>query len=167
MAAEQRRYTPIYRDIMEEPEIWDDDVLCVAWFRLRLTADRVWPDAASLPRSVSDATAVRLVELGKILLVGRDQYRCRGVDMDRSAKSAQARAAAETRWAGHAPALRPQSSTDAPALRPHELSNAQVMPTDTETDTENHLNPSEVSVNAREPRRRRTPVRGFTGPMGR
>ena len=170
VAGEERRYTPVYRDIREEA-FYSDDVLLAWWLRLRLNADIVYPEAGDLPRRIPDETVEQLVELGKIMLVTDDTYRCCGVDMDRTRKSQQAHEAAEARWKGHAKPMRPHSEKDAPAMRPHMRNasgrNAQPMPTDTETDTETLTNVLSESPIAREPRRSATRVRGFTGPLER
>jgi hypothetical protein len=157
-----RRFTPIYRDICEEPAIYDDDALLATWLRLRLTADAAWPDPAMLPRSVSDAHVTVLEEMGKIHVLGRDQYRFRGVDLDRTRKSEAGRFAALVRWEGHAPALPPQSTRNAPALPLQYGNDAEPMPTETETETETLDSFSQVGKRARH----RTEVRGFTGPLG-
>src|SRR3954464_9116156 len=101
MPAEPRKYTPIYRDIVDEPAIYDDDVLFATYIRLRITADAAWPEPAVLPRSAADDAVARLVAAGKIALLGRDLFRCRGVDLDRSMRSKRGLAGAEARWAAN------------------------------------------------------------------
>jgi hypothetical protein len=163
MAGEQRRSTPIFRDVMDEPAVWDDDVVLANWLRLRLTADAAYPEAAEIPRRVSDELVDQLVGLGKIERVGRDRYRCRGVDFQRAQASAAARASAQARWGTHAPALPPLSDRSAPALRADSDRNA----TETETETETvDLEVLDVGKRARTDGRR-TKVHGFTGPLGR
>lgn len=165
--AGDRRFTPIYEDIVEERAIYDDDRTLATWLRLRIGADRAYPNAAMVPRSAPDDVLTTLEGLGKIQLLGGDLYRCRGVDMDRTRKSDAGRRAAEARWGIHAPALPTQSTRKAPAMPNGSARNAETMPTDTDTDTETLTNVLSESPIAREPRRRATPVRGFTGPLER
>jgi hypothetical protein len=162
VVAELRRYTPVYRDIREEHELWDDDRVLAWWLRLRVMADVAYPADAILPRSLPDDVLERLVALHKISRVNGDLYRFRGVDMDRTRKSDHGRAAAEARWRPDAPAYAPALPEQSTSI---ERAYAQPMPTDTETDTETGIESVEQSYSRAKPPKGRQRVTGFTGPF--
>lgn len=145
----------VYRDIADDP-IFHDNELFAWWVRLRMLADGAYPEAGTFPRRIGDETIDRLVEAGHLIRVNSERFRDVAIDAERQAQSALGKAGAAARWGAHRPPT-------AGASGAHQIA----MPTETETETETDVESGLRSVNAREPRRRRTEVRGFAGPLGR
>jgi len=99
MAQQDRYFSRVYHKVVDEFNgIWRDDTALATWLRLLILADKAWPSAAPLPRSVRPTALKKLTDAGLVELVGGDLYRIRGMDKERQKRRDQAAAAAAARW---------------------------------------------------------------------
>lgn len=130
--AAQRHYARIYYDefMAEYPAVYDDDAAFAAWTRLLILAEKMWPQVPELPRRVKDDALAVLVGAGLVILEENDRYRVRGLDAERSRRSAQGKAGADARWNADGTA---NGNADA---------SANAMPRQDEKETSNPLTPT-------------------------
>lgn len=100
MKPAKRNYARIYYDefMAEYPGVYDDDAAFAAWTRLLILAEKMWPQLPEMPRRVKDDALAVLVAVGLVALEANDRYRIRGLDAERSRRSAQGKAGADARW---------------------------------------------------------------------
>ena len=161
--ADSRHFVKVYRGILRDPkfvEVRSDRACLGTWLLLLLEADAFWPDPASLPRWAEQDHIDLLERVGLVIVEADDRYRIKGLDAERNAQRTKASHAAQSRWhsAEHGASNAP---SDAPSIAP-------VMPTRPDVDTDQTIDTSlNGPLDTREPRHRRTEVRGFAGPLGR
>jgi len=91
-------YSRLYHQITDEfPDIVDDDACFALWVRLLIIADQAWPSTGILPYGVKRKALDRLIE-AELVTVTVPRFRVRGVDKEREARAARAKASAEARW---------------------------------------------------------------------
>lgn len=105
MPRAERQYVRVYHDdlLRDYKHVWTDDTALAAFVRLLSVADKMWPAAPELPRSVSrralgvlnqpNEKGNRLVEI-----LPPHCYRIRGHDAERKKRQDSARKGSAVRW---------------------------------------------------------------------
>jgi hypothetical protein len=100
-------YVDLARDY---PDIWTDDASLANYVRLLSMADTTWPVTPEIPRSVRRSMVERLVHSTLIKLLPPFGYAVKGFEVERSARSDQAKHAAEVKYARSTAASIPRST---------------------------------------------------------
>lgn len=100
MKPAQRQFARFYYDdfIAEYPAVYADDALLSSWLRLLVIAEKMWPMAPEVPRSVRPRPLSLLIDAGLVAMTGEHCYRIRGLDAERTRRRNAARNAAAQRW---------------------------------------------------------------------
>ena len=103
----KRRFARFYYDdfIAEYPEVYGDDAAFSAWMRLLVIAEKAWPGAPELPRSISRRAMSTLVDAGLLALGPRYTFALLGHDKERSRRHGVAIAGANASANARANAL--------------------------------------------------------------
>lgn len=91
-----------FHAVAEDP-LFEDLLVEGIWHRLMTVADRMYPHAGVIPRSIPDDALLRLVEAGRVLRQGRDLYRMPELDEEHELLSASGKKAAQARWGSDKP----------------------------------------------------------------
>ena len=94
-----RRYARFYYPefVRDYQDVYTDDAAFATWLRLLVTAEQMWPMTPELPRSVRPRGLRVLVERGLVTTDGVT-FHVKGLDAERTRRSASARNAAAVRW---------------------------------------------------------------------
>lgn len=91
-------YSRIYWALSDEyPEVWDDAEMLGTYTQLLKDADALWPTRPKFPADAKDTVLARLISAGLVIPDGR-RYTIRGLDKERSVRTASASHAANARW---------------------------------------------------------------------
>ena len=110
-----KTYFKSFHEVVDD-RLFDDYHIEGVWHRLMTVADRMYPNAGVVSRSIPPDALESLVEAGRVVLHGSDTYRMPELDEERAETSAQAARAANARW-------KPETSNEAAAT------NADALPT--------------------------------------
>jgi hypothetical protein len=99
-------YSRIYWRCRDDPKferVYSDDRAFATWTRLLIAADMAWPASACLYDGCHRSSVKLLSDVGLIDLATGGRYRIHGLDAERGRRSAQGKAAIESRWRGGIP----------------------------------------------------------------